>query len=233
MSNISRYRRGFTALVFLASLSPCAVLAVDAKSQAPAQAQTLAPVRILVVGDSLSAEYGITRDSGWVSLLRRTLSTANPPVEVINASISGDTTSGGLTRMASLLDRHAPSIVIIELGANDGLRGLPVAMARANLQKMMTLAKDRGARVILVGIQVPPNYGREYAEGFRKMFGELAVANQAALVPFLFSGLDDTAAYFQSDRMHPNEAAQPILLRNIMEVLDPEIKAAQRPVHPK
>ena len=218
-------------MVFLAALSPGAVLGAGAASQAPAQAQ--APVRILVVGDSLSAEYGIARDSGWVSLLRRTLTTANPPVEVINASISGDTTSGGLTRLASLLDRHTPSIVIIELGANDGLRGLPVAMARANLQKMTTLAKDRGSRVFLVGIQVPPNYGREYAEGFKKMFGELAVANQAALVPFLFAGLDDTAAYFQPDRMHPNEAAQPILLRNIMEVLGPEIKAAQRPVHPK
>ena len=190
-------------------------------------------MRILVVGDSLSAEYGIARDSGWVALLRRALAGAKPPVDVINASISGDTTSGGLTRFASLLERQAPSIVVIELGANDGLRGLPVALARANLQKMISLARKREIRVVLVGIQVPPNYGREYAEGFRAMFGELAAHDQAALVPFLFAGLEDTPDYFQADRMHPNEAAQPILLRNIMGVLGPEITAAQRRVRPK
>ena len=199
----------------------------------PADAPSIAPVRILVVGDSLSAEYGIARGSGWVSLLRRELASAVPSVEIVNASISGDTTAGGLARLVPLLDRLAPAIVVIELGANDGLRGLPVAMARSNLQRMIDLARQRGARVVLVGIQVPPNYGREYAEGFGAMYSALAADGQAALVPFLFAGLKDTAEYFQEDRMHPNESAQPILLRNVMQVLGPEIKAAQRRAGPK
>ena len=198
-----------------------------------ADSPTPTPVRILVVGDSLSAEYGIARNSGWVSLLKRELASADPSVDVVNASISGDTTAGGLTRLAPLLDRLAPAIVVIELGANDGLRGLPVTTARSNLKNMIDLARSRGARVVLVGIEVPSNYGREYSEGFKAMFSELASGGQAALVPFLFADLQDSAEYFQADRMHPNEAAQPILLRNVMQVLGPEIKAARRPVRPK
>ena len=212
-------------MITLLALAPSLALSADS---APAT-----PVRILVVGDSLSAEYGIARNSGWVSLLKRELAGTDPSIDVVNASISGDTTAGGRTRFASLLDRLAPAIVVIELGANDGLRGLAVTMARSNLKNMIDLARSRGARVVLVGIQVPPNYGREYSEAFKAMFSELAAGGQAALVPFLFAGLQDTAEYFQADRMHPNEAAQPILLRNVMQVLGPEIKAAQRPVRPK
>ena len=211
-------------MITLLALAPALALSADSPPT---------PVRILVVGDSLSAEYGIARNSGWVSLLKHELQSADPPVDVVNASISGDTTAGGLTRFAPLLERLAPAIVVIELGANDGLRGLPVTVARTNLKKMIDLARSRGASVVLVGIQVPPNYGREYAEGFKTMFSELAAGGQAALVSFLFEGLQDTAEYFQADRMHPNEAAQPILLRNVMQVLGPEIKAAQRPVRPK
>lgn len=212
-------------MIALLALTPGLALSADPP--------TATPVRILVVGDSLSAEYGIARNSGWVSLLKRELQGATPPVDVVNASISGDTTAGGLTRFAPLLDRLAPAIVVIELGANDGLRGLPVTMTRSNLKKMIELSRSRGARVVLVGIQVPPNYGREYAEGFKALFSELAAGDQAALVPFLFAGLQDTAEHFQADRMHPNEAAQPILLHNVMQVLGPEIKAAQRRVRPK
>lgn len=184
--------------------------------------------KILVVGDSLSAEYGLQRGSGWVALLQARLATHKPPVEVVNASISGDTTSGGRSRLAALLKTHQPSHVIIELGANDALRGLPLSMTEANLQAMLKSAKASGARVMLVGMQVPPNYGPQYTREFAALYAQVARAEGAALVPFLLKGVaDDTdpLRWFQADRIHPNEAAHPRLLDNVWAVLKPWLPA--------
>lgn len=171
---------------------------------------------ILVVGDSLSSEYGIRRSTGWVQLMRNRLAEQmKSPPEVINASISGDTTSGGLTRLPALLKQHKPRVVIIELGGNDALRGLSLQMTRQNLQEMIRLSKDAGADVILTGIQIPSNYGPIYTEAFRDLYGEVARQNDVVLVPFLLAGLEADRNLFIEDGIHPSEAAQPILLNNV------------------
>ncbi len=173
---------------------------------------------ILVVGDSLSAEYGLKRGSGWVALLERRLAQEKITATVVNASISGDTTSGGRSRLAALLAQHQPSHVVIELGGNDALRGLPLAMTEDNLTAMTQAAQKAGARVLLVGMQVPPNYGADYARRFAAVFDNVARANKAALVPFLLKGVADGAdptRMFQPDRIHPREEAHPIMLGNV------------------
>lgn len=183
--------------------------------------------RILVVGDSLSAEYGITRGSGWVALLEQRLVREKSEATVVNASISGDTTSGGLARLPALLRQHKPDLVIIELGGNDALRGLPLDMTRANLKQMARLAAAAGAKVVLVGMQLPPNYGRAYAERFASLFADVARSEKAALVPFLLKGVADgpsPEAMFQSDRIHPLATAQPAMLDNVWSVLQPLLK---------
>jgi len=200
-----------------------AMLSVASGSTA-AQPISSATIRILVVGDSLSAEYGIRRKMGWVSLLEQKLKTIAPTVEVINASISGDTTSGGRSRFAALLVRHTPQLVIIELGGNDALRGLPLAMSQANLTAMVDQAQKAGANVILVGMQIPPNYGREYSQTFKNMFSEIATAKQTALVPFLLEGFGSQSEMFQADGIHPNESAQPIMMETVLKVLLPVLK---------
>jgi acyl-CoA thioesterase-1 len=183
--------------------------------------QKSAPV-ILVLGDSLSAEYGLPRGAGWVRLLEQRLDArASNKYTVVNASISGETTRGGLTRLPQLLDTHRPSIVIIELGANDGLRGLPLEAMRANLKAMAEAARGAGARVLLVGIRVPPNYGRDYTERFFASFAEVARQTRSALAPFLLDGLAEDLAMFQADRIHPNEKAQPRMLDNVWPHLVP------------
>jgi len=192
----------------------------------PLHAASPAPV-ILVVGDSLSAEYGLARGSGWVALLEQRLAREKIAARVVNASISGDTTSGGRSRLADLLAQHKPSHVIVELGGNDALRGLPLAMTRDNLAAMTRSAKAAGARVVLVGMQVPPNYGRAYGEAFAGLFAQVAKAEGAALVPFLLKGVadgPDAESMFQPDRIHPKQAAHPIMLANVWPVLRPLLK---------
>lgn len=176
---------------------------------------------ILVVGDSLSAEYGIARGTGWVPLLGRRLAQEYPGWTVINASISGDTSSGGLTRLPALLRQHRPAIVILELGSNDALRGLPLAMTQQNLTAMARQARQAGAAVLLVGMQIPPNYGRAYTDQFRDLFGKVAKAENTGLVPFLMEGIATDRALFQPDGIHPNEQGQPRLLDNVWAGLKP------------
>ena len=180
-----------------------------------------------MVGDSLSAEYGLTRGSGWVALLDARLVQAKIGASVVNASISGDTTSGGRSRLPALLKQHRPTIVVLELGANDALRGLPLMLTRDNLDAMAQAAKAAGAKVVVIGMQLPPNYGRKYGDEFAALFATVAQADGAALVPFLLKGVADgpqAESMFQADRIHPKEAAHPIMLGNVWPVLAPLLK---------
>jgi acyl-CoA thioesterase-1 len=183
----------------------------------------LAARTLLVFGDSLSAGYGIPRESAWPSLLAARLDEKKIDYSVVNASISGETTSGGRTRLGDLLKKHAPEIVIIALGSNDGLRGLPIATLRGNLLAMTEMVQKRKARVLIVGQRLPPNYG-PYAEQFRHVFAEVATARKAALVDFLLDGVALTPELFQPDNLHPTAAAQPRLLDNVWRGLEPLLK---------
>ena len=183
--------------------------------------------KLLVVGDSLSAEYGIARGSGWVALLEQRIGQQKLPFDVVNASISGDTTSGGRSRLPALLKQHRPRVVVIALGGNDALRGLPLDMTQANLTAMARDARAAGAKVLIVGIAVPPNYGRKYGEDFFRLFGTVAKAEGTALVPFLLAGVadgPDAYALFQPDRIHPTAAAHPKMLDNVWPVLQPLLR---------
>ena len=196
----------------------CSLWALPAMASAPK-----APL-ILVVGDSISAEYGLARGQGWVALLAQRLTEKKLAQQVQNASISGDTTSGGLARLPALLRQHKPAIVIIELGGNDALRGLPLASSRANLRAMVQAAKAAGAKVLLLGMQVPPNYGASYQREFAAMFEQVASQEKAALVPFLLKGIADQAdaqAWFQPDRIHPLARAHPLMLELVWQGLKP------------
>ncbi len=192
-------------------------------SGAYAQATTEA-TRILIIGDSLSAEYGLARNTGWVEQLNVALAKAPTPATVINSSISGDTTSGGLARIDAALKQHQPTIVIVELGANDALRGLPLTLTQKNLTEMIVRSQAIGAKIVLVGMQIPPNYGREYADGFKNMFSNIATQTGSALVPFLFEGFADKRQYFQADGIHPNESAQRQMLATVRLALDPLLR---------
>ncbi|MEX0757105.1 MAG: arylesterase [Acidimicrobiia bacterium] len=176
--------------------------------------------RILVLGDSLSAEYGLTRGTGWVALLARRIESRKLPYAVVNTSISGETTSGGRTRLPALLQRHTPSIVVIELGGNDALRGLPISATETNLHEMARAVRQAGARPIILGMMMPPNYGRAYGEQFGALFKRVADAEKAPLVPFFLDGIGDRMELFQADRIHPTEAAQPIMLDNVWPALE-------------
>jgi acyl-CoA thioesterase-1 len=198
------------------------IVAGLAACYAAREAWAAAPV-ILVVGDSMSAEYGLKRGTGWVALLQQRLARGKVAAKVINASVSGDTSSGGRARLAALLKQHRPTHVVLELGGNDALRGLPLAMTEDNLSHMAGAAKNAGARVLLVGMQVPPNYGTDYANRFAALFGKVAKQHGAALVPFLLKGVADgpePTRLFQADRIHPLEEAQPLMLDNVW----PELK---------
>jgi acyl-CoA thioesterase-1 len=179
---------------------------------------------LLVLGDSLSAEYGLPRGSGWVALLQQRLAAGDARHQVINASISGETTAGGKARLAELLKQHRPAVLVLELGGNDGLRGLSLAATQANLREMIKSASATGARVLLVGMQVPPNYGPDYSRRFAAMYQGLGREPGVSLVPFLLAGLDDTDKFFQPDRIHPNTRAQPVMLDNVWPVLKPLLK---------
>ena len=198
-----------------------------AQAQTQAQAKALSAPVILIVGDSLSAEYGLKRGTGWVPLLEKQLASEKKNARVVNASISGDTTSGGRSRLPALLAQHKPATVVIELGGNDALRGLPLDMSEKNLSAMTQAAKQAGARVLLVGMQVPPNYGSAYAARFEQLFAQVAQAEKVALVPFFLKGIADAAdpiANFQADRIHPNEQSQARMLANVWPELKKLIK---------
>lgn len=184
-----------------------------------------APKTVLVLGDSLSAEYGLNRGSGWVALLEKKLKDERISAKIVNASISGETTSGGRARLPALIKQHKPSVVVIELGANDGLRGLPVASAEDNLRSMVDLARKNDAKVLLVGMRMPPNYGRAYTENFFNMYTKLSTHYKAPLVPFMLEGVADQPKMFQADRLHPNADAHPIILANIWPKFKPLVKA--------
>jgi acyl-CoA thioesterase-1 len=181
---------------------------------------------LLVLGDSLSAEYGLRRGTGWVALLEQKLQAEKIRADVVNASISGDTSSGGRARLPALLAQHRPTLVVIELGGNDALRGLPLDMTRDNLLAMTRLAQQSGAKVLLLGMQVPPNYGRDYTQRFARMYAEVAKTTRAALVPFFLKGIadaPDSLTWFQADRIHPKEAAQPRMLANVWPAITKEL----------
>lgn len=180
-----------------------------------------APKNLLVLGDSLSAEYGLQRGTGWTGLLQQRLQQSKADYRVVNASISGDTTIGGRNRLPALMTQHKPEVLVIELGANDALRGLPLKTSQDNLQAMIDLARQQKAKVLLVGMQIPPNYGPDYTRRFAGMYQDLAKSNEVALVPFFFEGIAADLSLFQADRIHPNEQAQPRLLDNVWPHLKP------------
>ena len=176
---------------------------------------------ILVLGDSLSAEYGLARGTGWVHLLEQQLEKDKSPWTVFNASISGETSSGGISRLPSLLTQKQPGIVMIELGANDALRGLPIAQTETNLRKMIQMSKKTGARVLLFGIQIPTNYGQSYTTQFKNLYQQLANEEQIELLPFFLEGVATKPELFQADRLHPNIKAQSILFKNVWGSMTP------------
>jgi acyl-CoA thioesterase-1 len=198
--------------VFLAGLL---FVVFSSMAQAPA-----ATGPVLVLGDSLSAAYGIKADAGWVTLLRGRLQQAREPREVVNASISGETTAGGLARLSKLLADHKPALVVVELGANDALRGLPISAPRENLSRIITLSRDAGAQVLLLGIEIPVNYGPQYRDSLRSMYRDLAAEFKLPLVPFLLDGVALDPELMQADGLHPTAAAQPKLLDNVWPTLE-------------
>ena len=209
-------RRDFSLRSVIAAVAAAAV-GSSAWAQAPAAPAPARPL-VLVVGDSLSAEYGLKRGDGWVPLLQKRLAEQKVTAGVVNASISGDTTSGGRARLPGLLAQHKPDIVVLELGANDALRGLPLPSTEDNLTQMARASQAAGAKVLLVGIQVPPNYGTDYTRRFGEVFPKVAAATKSALVPFLLKNVadaPDAANLFQADRIHPLAVAQPRMLDNV------------------
>jgi acyl-CoA thioesterase-1 len=196
------------------------LLLLGAATIAGAFAQSNAPV-LLVVGDSISAGYGLARGHGWVDLLAARLAQEGRRERVVNASISGDTTAGGRARLPALLREHRPSIVVIELGGNDALRGTNLDATRANLDAMVNESRAAHANVLLLGMQVPPNYGPAYARRLAALFGDVAKKNGVPLVPYLFEGFGDDLAQFQEDRIHPKAAAEPRILDNVWPALSP------------
>ncbi|AOK00515.1 arylesterase [Burkholderia vietnamiensis] len=204
-----------------------ALLATLCAATVPARAASAAPAApegrptLVVLGDSLSAEYGLPRDTGWVALLRQRLATERIDYSVANASVSGDTTSGGRARLPAVLQRLKPSIVIVELGSNDALRGVPVATTEQNLRDIIAAARRAHAQVVLVGMYVPPNYGPDYTQKFHAVYTRLSKQLGVPLVPFLLAGIENKPEMFQSDQMHPGEQAQRVLLDNVWPTLKP------------
>ncbi len=205
-------------------------LAATASATSGTNAATASPTAsrtLLVVGDSLSAEYGIARGEGWVARLEARLASEKLAWRVVNASVSGETSSGGRSRLPELLRQHRPQVVVIELGGNDALRGLPLAMTEGNLSEMTRAAKAAGARVLIAGMAVPPNYGRDYGEQFQALFAKIAKAEGAALVPFLLAGVadgPDAERMFQLDRIHPKAEAHTRILDNVWPTLRPLLR---------
>ena len=205
---------GLLAL-FLATLAPFSLV----RAATPTPART-----ILVMGDSLSAAYGLSASQGWVALTADRITKTRPGWRVVNASISGETTAGGGSRIAAELKRTRPAVVVIELGANDGLRGLPLAQTRANLERMIKLSQASGAKVMLIGMRMPPNLGRDYTQGFERNFSELAKSYKTAFLPFLLEPIALDRANFQADNLHPVASAQPKLRDHVWKSLVPLLK---------
>ncbi len=209
----SQRRSGFLIALFWA-----AVLAASGPAHAAASV-------VLVFGDSLSAAYGFNARQGWPALMGDALQSKG--ARVVNASISGETTQGGLRRLAGELARHKPAVVVIALGGNDALRGWPVKETRHNLEVMVRAAKAANARVVLVGMQIPPNYGLDYARDFRQLYPDLAKREKLLLVPFLLEGMAERLDLFQADKIHPVAAAQPMILKNVLPVVERAVAAAR------
>lgn len=201
-----------------ALLMACLLLLVLTPAMAATSSRTL-----LVLGDSLSAAYGLDAEQGWVALLDARMRQQQPPWRVVNASVSGETTAGGRARIARELQRHQPHLVVIELGANDGLRGLPLAHARDNLDAIIRSSREVGAKVLLIGMRLPPNYGPEYTSGFERNFVELSDAHGVPLLPFLLEPIATDRDAFQADNLHPVAEAQPRLLEHVWSALSPLI----------
>lgn len=187
-------------------------------------AQDVQPQTLMVFGDSLSAAYGIAEDAGWVNLLDHKLKQENYNYRVINASVSGETSTGGLARLPAMLSTHSPNIVILELGGNDGLRGLPLDSLKTNLQEMVTLIEREGSEILLAGIQIPPNYGPRYTVPFFELFGEIADERKLPLIPFLIDGIPQQPELMQNDGIHPKAEAQWMIVENVWPYLEPLLK---------
>lgn len=184
-----------------------------------ALAQNSPPPQILILGDSISAGYGLPMGTSWVNLLQDTLKKDQSKYSIVNSSISGETTAGGKARISNLMQQHKPSIVIVELGGNDALRGFPLATTYQNLLEIVQISKNNGAKVLILGMKIPTNYGAEYTAQFSKMYVDLGKNTQSALVPFFFEGVATKREYFQEDGIHPNQNAQAILLKNVLPTL--------------
>lgn len=192
------------------------------------RAASIDPI-VLVLGDSLSAGYGLPTGAGWVDLLARKMAQDAPGFKVVNASISGETTFGGVTRLPLLLDQHRPTVVIVALGANDGLRGTDLALTRSNLDRMVSRSRAAGARVLVIGMRIPPNYGSRYTQDFFALFGAVARKHDASLVPFLLEGIADRRDLFQDDGLHPVAGAQARILDTVWPSLAPLLSSAKAP----
>lgn len=200
-------------------------LAVPVQAQSARAKPVPAPARtVLVMGDSLSAAYGLPARQGWVALTAERIARQHPGWKVVNASVSGETTAGGRSRIARELQRHRPALVVIALGANDGLRGLPLAQMKANLEAMVRAAKGSGARVLLLGMRLPPNYGRAYAQGFEEVYRQVARQHEVPLLPFLLEPIALNRDAFQSDNLHPTAAVQPRLRDHVWTALGPMLR---------
>jgi acyl-CoA thioesterase-1 len=210
----------FGAAVMAATLVSLPLRAHAANAPEPAK-----PV-IVVLGDSISAEYGLPRDTGWVALLRQRLAQERIDYSVANASISGDTTSGGRARLPALMERLKPSILIVELGANDALRGVPLSTTEDNLRTIIEQAQQGHAKVVLIGMYVPPNYGPDYTQKFHGLYGQLSKEFNLPLVPFLLAGIADKPEMFQADQIHPTQQAQPVLLNNVWPAVKPLLRTS-------
>ena len=227
---LSRILVSFSAFASIAIFAAAAILGISGNALAATAIPTAnaaenpaatAKPTIVVLGDSLSAEYGLPRDTGWVALLRARLASERIDYSVANASISGDTTSGGLARLPLVMQRIRPSIVIVELGANDALRGVPLATTESNLRAIVAQIRKGDAKPVLVGMYVPPNYGPDYTRNFHAIYGQLSKELNVPLVPFLLAGFSDKPELFQADQLHPTQQAQPLLLQNVWPTLKP------------
>ena len=212
--------RGFASAI--AMMTACCATAHAADAQAASQPKPA----IVVLGDSLSAEYGLPRDTGWVNLLRDKLAKERFDYSVANSSISGDTTSGGRARLTAVLSRIKPAVVIVELGANDALRGVPLPTTETNLRSIVDASQAAHAKVLLIGMYVPPNYGPDYTQKFHAVYERIAKDKNVPLVPFLLAGIADKPAMFQADQIHPTVQAQPLLLDNVWPTLKPLLGAS-------
>jgi acyl-CoA thioesterase-1 len=223
MDTLKKNLRGLAPALGLMLACSASTHAADARA-AP-QPDTQTPPAIVVLGDSLSAEYGLPRDTGWVNLLREKLAKERFDYSVANSSISGDTTSGGRARLTAVLTRIKPSIVIVELGGNDALRGVPLTTTEANLRDIVDASRAAHAKVLLIGMYVPPNYGPDYSQKFHAVYERLAKEKSVPLVPFLLAGIAEKPSMFQADQIHPTVQAQPLLLDNVWPSLKPLLGA--------